>query len=151
MNTKRGTTNIRSLLGLAVCAAAAISGCRSRPSGNADSATEVTAVTDSSVFADGVEDIFPSSQAVTQRRLAIVAAEVARYRRLRGRMPSRLDDVLDLPPEGPDLNPQVRWLEDGWGRRLRLTFGRGGEEFDLRSSGLDGKFDTEDDVVAHDR
>ena len=60
------------------------------------------------------------------------------YARPRGELPGTLQPVVERGEAGPDTDP--------WGRHVRYR--PDGMRFEVRSGGSDGRFDTNDDIVA---
>ena len=109
--------------------------------------SQEVAVSDSNGFVDSLSSIRHGEAGITQRRIEILQEEIRRYRELKGELPSNLSEILTLPQSDPNLRPQPRWLEDGWGRAIRYRLESGGTAYELRSGGPDGRVGTTDDIV----
>ena len=108
------------------------------PDGNAGTADDIVASRDTVLPRPK-----PDPPRTTRTNLGLLQALVTAYERRTGSLPERL---ADLPAAGMQPDP---WLADGWGQAIRYT--RRGSEFELRSAGPDGVFETSDDLAADER
>jgi hypothetical protein len=86
---------------------------------------------------------WPDPKAREAYRLTMLQERMGAYVREGHPFPQRVDEFA--PPVA-----EVPWLStcDPWGHRVRLS--RTDTQFDLRSAGPDGVFDTEDDIFRSD-
>ena len=74
----------------------------------------------------------------------VLADAIELYRSEKRRLPARLEDLKDLDVNGEPYTDKS--LIDLWGTAYRYR-PEGDTQFQLRSAGPDGRFDTNDDIV----
>jgi hypothetical protein len=85
----------------------------------------------------------PPGRIVARNELVLLASAIRNYRTVRGTLPLRLSDLveLDAPPDGA-------LLPDPWGTDYDcMIVSKDPPRATLRSAGPDREFDTDDDVV----
>ena len=86
--------------------------------------------------------LFPNPVDRTQVRMAAVIKLIGDYVTAHGTLPKTLEDVL---PTEPKSQWEIDFENDAWHHRFRYRLL--GSDYDLRSAGRDGDFDTSDDIT----
>ena len=76
----------------------------------------------------------------TRRELKIISERLEKWKEVYGQYPASLEQITVGRPLDNDL------LLDAWNREYRYFITSSGEKFVLVSSGVDGEFDTRDDL-----
>jgi hypothetical protein len=95
------------------------------------------------VIADTDEMVFTDPVDLTHVRLVRLHWFIRDGESRTGELPPSLKHVL---PQAMDAQSKVQMLRDGWDRPFRYR--RSGDDFEIRSAGPDGRFESADDVVA---
>lgn len=85
------------------------------------------------------ETLFPDSIQRTQHRFAILRDLIYRHSRVTGMLPDHLEPIVQ------PFKKEGATLLDAWNRPVVYT--RRDKEYELRSAGMDGVLNTDDDLV----
>lgn len=91
-----------------------------------------------------------ANMGVTQTQLAAVKQGIGQYRIRMNSLPETLDALRDGPS---DAEKKAKWVgailetipTDAWGNAL--IYKKNGNAYEIRSAGVDGQANTEDDIV----
>ena len=65
---------------------------------------------------------------------------ISEWKKLEGVLPASIEEMISMRPL------RAEWLSDSWGRSYKYEI-LDGDKFILVSSGIDGEFDTDDDIT----
>ena len=76
----------------------------------------------------------------TQKEINEMGKAISEWKKLEGVLPASIEEMISMRPL------RAEWLSDSWGRSYKYEI-LDGDKFILVSSGIDGEFDTDDDIT----